>query len=478
MNMNLVFNALEQQIFEIVSKAGEELNFPVFAIGGFVRDKIIGRRSTDLDFVCEGDGILLAQKVKSLLDPSLKIVVFKTYGTAQIKYKGLELEFVGARKESYSEDSRNPDVKQGTLEEDQNRRDFTINALAINLSSLNFGSLVDPFEGLKHLEQKLIKTPLDPGVTFSDDPLRMMRAIRFATQLNFTIDQECFKSIAQHKERIKIVSKERISEELNKIMMAKKPSIGLDLLYQCGILDILIPELTALSGTEYKDNIGHKDNFYHSLQVLDNIAPFTDNLWLRWAALLHDIGKAPTKRFDPKQGWTFHGHEVVSGKLVPKIFKRLKLPTQQHMNYVRKIVELHHRPISLTKEDITDAAMRRLLFDAGDDLEDLMTLCKADITSKNAQRVKRYIANFEAVEKRIKEVEEKDKIRNWEPPISGALIMCTFNLAPSKEVGIIKTAIREAILDGKLDNNYEQAYEFMLSLGKEMGLEINNNSLK
>lgn len=473
--MNIILNGLEQKIFEVVGRAGEALDYPVFAIGGFVRDKLINRRSMDLDFVCQGDGILLAKKVRELLDPKLKLVVFKTYGTAQLKYGGLELEFVGARKESYSEESRNPKVTVGTLEDDQNRRDFTINALAIDLSTTNFGQIIDPFNGLADLEAKIIRTPLDPDITLSDDPLRMMRAVRFASQLNFTIDTKCFESIKENKDRIKIVSQERITDELNKIMMSDKPSIGLDLLYQVGILDILLPELTALIGTEYVDNIGHKDNFYHSLQVLDNIVPNTDNLWLRWAALLHDIGKAISKRYDPKSGWTFHGHEIVSGKLIPKIFKRLKLPTQQHMQYVRKIVELHHRPISLTKDDITDAAMRRLLFDAGDDLEDLMTLCKADITSKNERRVKRYRANFEAVEKRVKEVEEKDKIRNWEPPISGELIMETFKLKPSREVGKIKTAIREAILDGEVDNNYESAYEFMISLGKEMGLEININ---
>lgn len=473
--MNIILNSLEQKIFEVVGRAGEALDYPVFAIGGFVRDKLIGRRSMDMDFVCQGDGILLAKKVRELLDPKMKLIVFKTYGTAQLKYGGLELEFVGARKESYSEESRNPKVSVGTLEDDQNRRDFTINALAIDLSTSNFGQIIDPFNGLADLEAKIIKTPLDPDITFSDDPLRMMRAVRFASQLNFTIDKDCFESIKVNKDRIKIISQERISDELNKIMMSKKPSIGLDLLYKAGILEILLPELTALVGTEYVDNIGHKDNFYHSLQVLDNIVPNTDNLWLRWSALLHDIGKAISKRYDPKQGWTFHGHEIVSGKLIPKIFKRLKLPTQQHMQYVRKIVELHHRPISLTKDDITDAAMRRLLFDAGDDLEDLMTLCKADITSKNASRVKRYRANFEAVEKRVKEVEENDKIRNWEPPISGELIMETFQLKPSREVGKIKMAIREAILDGDVDNNYESAYEFMMSLGKEMGLETNIN---
>lgn len=473
--MNIILNSLEQKIFEVVGRAGEALDYPVFAIGGFVRDKLIGRRSMDMDFVCQGDGILLAKKVRELLDPKMKLIVFKTYGTAQLKYGGLELEFVGARKESYSEESRNPKVSVGTLEDDQNRRDFTINALAIDLSTSNFGQIIDPFNGLADLEAKIIKTPLDPDITFSDDPLRMMRAVRFASQLNFTIDANCFESVKVNKDRIKIISQERISDELNKIMMSKKPSIGLDLLYKAGILEILLPELTALVGTEYIDNIGHKDNFYHSLQVLDNIVPNTDNLWLRWSALLHDIGKAISKRYDPKQGWTFHGHEIVSGKLIPKIFKRLKLPTQQHMQYVRKIVELHHRPISLTKDDITDAAMRRLLFDAGDDLEDLMTLCKADITSKNASRVKRYRANFEAVEKRVKEVEENDKIRNWEPPISGELIMETFQLKPSREVGKIKMAIREAILDGDVDNNYESAYEFMMSLGKEMGLETNIN---
>jgi len=469
--MNFTLSNKEQEIFEIVGKAGEELQSPVFAIGGFVRDKLLQRNSKDIDFVCQGNGIKLAYKVRDFLDSSLKVSVFKTYGTAHIKYQDIELEFVGARKESYHKDSRNPEVEIGTLEDDQNRRDFTINALAIDLSKENFGKLIDPFDGLKDLASKIIRTPLDPEVTFSDDPLRMMRAIRFATQLNFKIEDTCFSSIQKQSERIKIVSKERISDELNKIIMAKKPSIGLDLLYKAGLLEYLLPELTDLRGVEIIENVGHKDNFYHSLQVLDNISPFTDNLWLRWAALLHDIGKTKAKRFDEQNGWTFHGHERISGRMVPAIFKRLKLPTQQHLAFVKKIIELHHRPVSLTNEDITDAALRRLLFDAGDDLEDLMILCKADITSKNKYKVKKYIANFEEVERRIKEVEEKDKIRNWEPPISGDLIMETFGLKPSREVGMIKKQIREAILDGAIKNNYEDAFAFMLEYAASLGLQ-------
>lgn len=463
-------NKQEEAALQKVAQAAEKLQVPAFAIGGFVRDKILDRPTKDIDIVCVGDGIELAREVVMLFPKKPGINIFKTYGTAQIKTGGVEIEFVGARKESYQKDSRNPEVRSGTLEDDQNRRDFTINALAISLNREDFGRLIDPFSGLSDLKDKIIRTPLHPDQTFSDDPLRMLRAIRFATQLGFQIETHCFQSIQRQAERIHIISKERIADELNKILMANTPSTGLDLLFRSGLLELILPQLTALSGTEYIDNKGHKDNFYHSIQVVDNIAPYTSNLWLRWAALLHDIGKAVVKKFEPGTGWTFHGHEIVSGKMIPKLFSKLRLPTDK-MQYVKKIVELHHRPVSLTKADITDSAIRRLLFDAGDDIDDLMTLCEADITSKNKEKVARYLDNFEWVRARLLEVEAKDRIRNWQPPVTGGEIMSTFNLPPSREVGMIKTAIREAILDGEIENEYEAAKAFMLDFAQKNGFE-------
>ncbi len=457
-------------ILKKIARVAEDLNVECYAIGGFVRDKILGRPTKDIDIVCVGDGILLAEKVAEALSPKPNVNIFKNFGTAQIKTEDVEIEFVGARKESYRQESRKPDVLPGTLEDDQNRRDFTINALAISLIKDNYGKLIDPFGGIKHLEEKLIKTPLEPDTTFSDDPLRMMRAIRFATQLNFTIAPETLASIAANVNRINIISKERIADELNKILMSAKPSIGFDLLYKTGLLQIIFPQMVALAGAEYIDGKGHKDNFYHTLQVVDNICENTDDLWLRWAAVLHDIAKPATKRFEEGHGWTFHGHEVVGGRMVPKIFAQLKLPQNEKMLFVRKMVELHLRPISLTKDNITDSAIRRLLFDAGDDFESLMTLCKADITSKNKQKVKRFLENFEMVQQRCAEVEAKDSIRNWQPPVSGEVIMQTFGLAPSKPVGIIKDAIRNAILDGIIPNDYDAAIAFMHEKAKEIGI--------
>jgi putative nucleotidyltransferase with HDIG domain len=444
---------------------------PCFLIGGFVRDKLIHRASKDADIVCVGDGILLAQEVAQLFQPKPNVHFFKTFGTAQIKVNDFDIEFVGARKESYQESSRKPMVENGTIEDDQNRRDFTINALAIGLNKSNFGNLIDPFDGLLDLESKILRTPLNPDITFSDDPLRMMRCIRFASQLGFYIEEKTFLAIERNKERISIVSQERITDELNKIIASPKPSVGFDLLFKSKLLSIIFPSMQALSGAEYVDGLGHKDNFYHTLEVLDNTAKQSTNLWLRWAAILHDIGKPATKRFEEGHGWTFHGHEVVGMRMVAKIFKQLKLPLNEHMKYVEKLVLLHLRPISLSKDEITDAAMRRLLFDAGDDLEDLMILCKSDITSKNQAKVKRFLANFDLVLERLKIVEEKDKIRNWQPPIDGEIIMQTFQLGPSKEVGLIKTAVREAILDGLIENNYDAAFEYMLQQADQLGLK-------
>lgn len=468
----MVFNIkpYERKIFELIKECAIELGFPTYVVGGYVRDRLLARESKDMDIVCVGSGIELAQQLCSKLRPIPRITIFKRFGTAMIKHKDLEIEFVGARKESYSQDSRNPAVENGNLEDDQNRRDFTINALAVSLNEENFGEIIDPFNGLHHLERKLLKTPLDPGKTFSDDPLRMMRGIRFSTQLGFTIEENTLASIAKSKNRIKIISRERIISEMEKILASDKPSIGFKHLFDTGLLELIFPEMAKLYGVEFVDGKGHKDNFYHTLEVVDNICKNTDNIWLRWAAVFHDIAKPPTKRFNKQVGWTFHGHEALGAIMVPKIFKRLKLPLDHKMKYVQKLVRLHLRPISLTKENITDSAIRRLLFEAGEDIDDLMTLCRADITSKNKNKVKRYLENYELVQKKLIEIEEKDKLRDWQPPISGEHIMETFKIGPCREVGVIKTAIREAILDGDIKNDFEEAHEFMIEKAKEFNL--------
>lgn len=466
-NLNLEAQ-LTHPIFRIIRETAPEAK--VFVIGGFVRDLLLNRPCKDIDIVIEGSGIELAEDVAKKVNAS-KVSVFKNFGTAMIKLDdGFEIEFVGARKESYRLDSRKPIVENGTIEDDQKRRDFRINALAISLNKLNYGELVDPFNGLADLENKLLKTPLEPGITFSDDPLRMMRAIRFASQLGFTIHHTSLEAIRNHKERISIVSQERITTELNKIILSKVPSIGFKLLFNTGLLEIIFPEMVKLHGVEFIDGKGHKDNFYHTLEVLDNISPNTDNLWLRWAAIMHDIAKPPTKRFDQKVGWTFHSHEVVGSKMVKPVFKRMKLPLDASMLYVRKMVFLHLRPIALTNPNTKDAAYRRLLFEAGDDIDDLLTLCRADITSKNENKVQRYLTKFDNVEKRIAEIEENDRIRNWQPPISGDIIMKTFGLKPCFEVGKIKNEIKEAILEGTIKNDYDEAFSFMLKTGENLGL--------
>ncbi|MDP4263112.1 MAG: HD domain-containing protein [Bacteroidota bacterium] len=482
----------ELQVLKKITDAAAALGVKAYLIGGFVRDKLLGRPTKDADIVCTGDGIELAMAVAKRFDPVPPVNYFKTFGTAHIKInlsdnndsskapsKGgglgeagaFDIEFVGARKESYQLHSRKPEVEPGTLEEDQERRDFTMNALAISLNKKDYGKLVDPFNGLSDLKHKIIKTPLDPLQTFSDDPLRMMRAIRFAAQLHFLIEEKTLQAIKDGAYRIKIISQERITDELNKIIASPRPSIGFDLLYKTGLLHIIFPQMVDLAGAEYKDGHGHKDNFYHTLQVLDNLAQVSDDIWLRWAAVLHDIAKPLTKKFEEGHGWTFHGHEVVGGRMVPRIFTKLKLPQNEKMRFVKKMVELHLRPISLTKENITDSAIRRLLFDAGEDFDSLMLLCEADITSKNKQKVKRYIENFQMVRQRCKEVEESDHIRNWQPPVTGEKIMEMFGLTPSKPVGILKNALKDAILDGEIPNTYEAACQFLITRANEMGLK-------
>ena len=471
-NVTMDINCTEKElfVFKKIAHVANELGMPCYVIGGFVRDKLLNRKTKDIDIVCVGDGIQLAHAVADLFNPRPFVSFFKTFGTAQIRIDDLEIEFVGARKESYQSQSRNPQVQPGDLTDDQNRRDFTINALAVSLNTENYGSLLDPFNGVSDLRDRIIKTPLQPLQTFSDDPLRMIRAIRFAAQLDFIIAPETFDATKDNAERIKIITQERITEELNKILLSKKPSIGFDLLFKTGLLDIIFPQMVELAGAEYVEGHGHKDNFYHTLQVIDNISTQTNDLWLRWAAVLHDIAKPATKKFEPGHGWTFHGHEVVGARMVPKIFARLKLPQNEKLRFVKKMVEMHLRPIGLTKENITDSAIRRLLFDAGDDIESLMTLCEADITSKNKQKVKRYLENFELVRKRLVEVEEKDRVRNWQPPITGEMIMEIFGLPPCRQVGEIKNAIREAILDGEIENNYEEAHMLMMKKAAELGL--------
>ena len=463
---------LENKIFNIISQAAQELNLESYVIGGFVRDILLDRNhKKDIDIVAVGSGIELALKVSELLPNKPKVQVFKNYGTAMLRYKEMDIEFVGARKESYTHDSRNPLVEDGTLKDDQERRDFTINAMAFSLNLENFGDLVDPFNGVSDLENKILKTPLNPDITYSDDPLRMMRAIRFATQLNFEIERESLASITKNKDRIAIISGERIVDELNKILSAEKPSIGFLHLFKTGLLDIILPELTALNNVEEVEGHTHKNNFYHTLEVVDNICPNTDDVWLRWSALLHDIGKAPTKKFNKKQGWTFHGHEFLGGKMVKKIFERLHMPLNQKMRFVQKMVMMSSRPIVLAEDIVTDSAVRRLVFDAGEDVENLMTLCEADITTKNSKKFQKYHNNFKIVRQKIVEVEEKDRVRVFQPPISGEEIMEIFNLKPCREIGVLKEAVKEAILEGEIPNEYQPALDFVMKRAEKLGLK-------
>lgn len=464
--------AVQSPIFHIIAQAAAQLQMPTYVIGGFVRDYLLGRDSKkDIDVVAVGSGIDLALKVSELLPNHPKVQVFKNYGTAMLRYEDIDVEFVGARKESYQSDSRNPIVEDGTLEEDQNRRDFTINALAFSLNASDYGVLIDPFNGASDLQDQIIRTPLSPGITYSDDPLRMLRAIRFATQLGFEIELSSLQAITDHAHRIAIISGERIVEELNKILATPKPSTGFLLMYETGLLDLILPELTALNNVEEVEGHTHKNNFYHSLEVVDNICQHTDNLWLRWSALLHDIGKAPTKKFHKKQGWTFHGHEFLGGKMVKRIFQRLHMPLNQKMKFVQKMVIMSSRPIVIAEEKVTDSAVRRLVFDAGEDVENLLTLCEADITTKNPKKFKKYHNNFQIVRQKIVEVEARDHVRNFQPPITGEEIMKLFNLPPSKEIGQLKERIKEAILEGEIPNEYQAAYDYMLALAQKMGLQ-------
>ena len=470
MKVNLTQNK-NLKIFKIISQVAYDRGQSVYVVGGYVRDLLLGRKSpTDIDFVTESSGIELAQAVAKSINPETKVSIFKTYGTAMFRYENLELEFVGARKESYSADSRNPQVEQGTLEDDQKRRDFTVNAMAISLNKDNFGELIDPFNGMEDMEQKILRTPLEPVQTYSDDPLRMMRAIRFASTLGFSIEQKSLEAIEKEAKRIEIITVERIMVEFNKIMLSEKPSVGLEIMKKTGLLNIVLPELTALEGIEEVEGQKHKDNFWHTLEVVDNISKNTDNLWLRWAALLHDVGKAPTKKYVKGTGWTFHGHEFLGSKMVKTIFQRLKLPLGKDMKYVQKMVKLSSRPIALISDDASDSALRRMLFDAGEDLEDLFTLCKADITTKNSYKQEKFKKNFEYVAKKIKEVEEKDHVRNFQPPITGEEIMQMFNLKPGREIGILKERVKEAVLEGEIPNEHEAAKELVIQEAKKIGL--------
>ena len=462
---------LNNPVFDLISKIAIDNNIESYVVGGYVRDIILNRQSGDIDIVVVGNGIDFAKKIAKALGGKTRVSIFRNFGTAMLSHKDFEIEFVGARKESYRRNSRKPIVENGSLEDDQKRRDFTINAFAVGLGSKNFGKLIDPFNGMEDLETRIIRTPLDPGVTFSDDPLRMMRAIRFAAQLNFTIDAITLKAITRNRDRIEIVSQERVTEEINKIILSDKPSVGFNLMDKTGILEITLPEIHALKGVEVMKGKMHKDNFYHTIRVLDNLCRKTDDLWLRWAALLHDVGKPRTKRYSEETGWTFHGHDYVGAKMIPAIFRRLKLPLNEKMKFVRKMVQLHLRPISLSGDEITDSAVRRLLYESGNDIECLMTLCEADITSKNRDIVRRHMKNFGLVRKKLQEIEERDAIRNFQPPVRGDEIMETFGLAPGREVGIIKKAIKDAILDGIIGNNREDALRFMLEKAKEMGIE-------